>query len=251
MSQAMDTPGADLSERPVTPTSALKQLWLQGLWQDNPALVKLLGLCPLLAVSNTAINALALGVATTLTLVVTNITVSLLRAYLLQAIRLPVYVLVIASTVTSIELLMQAWLPALHASLGIFLPLIVTNCLIIGRAEAFASRQNVQSASVDALAMGIGFSWVLVCLGAAREVLGRGTLLGDSHLLFGEKAAQWTLQILPTDYTLLIALLPPGAFIVLGLLLALKNFIDRSLKAGVRSPLTKGGNTNENTMEHL
>ena len=139
LSDAVDTPA--LHKAPDAQT-AYRTLWLQGLWRDNPALVKLLGLCPLLAVSNTTTNALALGLATTMTLLVSNTCVSLLRAYLMQAIRLPIYVLIIASTVTSIELLMQAWLPALHTSLGIFLPLIVTNCLIIGRAEAFASRQN-------------------------------------------------------------------------------------------------------------
>lgn len=208
--------------------SALRQLWLQGLWRDNPALVKLLGLCPLLAVSNTATNALALGIATTLTLLVTNISVSFLRAYLMHAIRLPIYVLIIASTVTSIELLMQAWLPALHSSLGIFLPLIVTNCLIIGRAEAFASRQSVSTASVDALAMSAGFSWVLICLGAIREVIGQGTLFNDAQLLLGDYAANWTIKLLSTEHTVLLALLPPGAFLILGLLLALKNLIDQS-----------------------
>ena len=223
LADAIDTPA--LHKAPDAQTT-YRTLWLQGLWRDNPALVKLLGLCPLLAVSNTTTNALALGLATTLTLLVSNTCVSLLRAFLMPAIRLPVYVLIIASTVTSIELLMQAWLPALHTSLGIFLPLIVTNCLIIGRAEAFASRQNTHAAAVDALAMGIGFTWVLICLGAIREVLGRGTVLGDLHMLFGESAAHLTWQLLPKDYTLLIALLPPGAFIVLGLLLAMKNVVD-------------------------
>lgn len=226
MSSVSDTIGEPVPDNTSTSRAALRTLWLQGLWRDNPALVKLLGLCPLLAVSNTTTNALALGLATTLTLLISNTCVSLLRAYLMQAIRLPIYVLIIASSVTSIELLMQAWLPSLHASLGIFLPLIVTNCLIIGRAEAFASRQSINAAGVDALAMGIGFTWVLICLGAIREVLGRGTLLGDLHMLLGENAAAFTWQLLPGDYTLLIALLPPGAFIVLGLLLAMKNLID-------------------------
>ena len=223
ISDALDTSATDTATSAQT---AYRTLWLQGLWLDNPALVKLLGLCPLLAVSNSTTNALALGIATTMTLLVSNTCVSLMRAYLMQAIRLPIYVLIIASTVTSIELLMQAWLPALHASLGIFLPLIVTNCLIIGRAEAFASRQPVNVAAVDALAMGIGFTWVLICLGAIRELLGRGTVLGDLHLLFGESTAHLTWQLLPEDYTLLIALLPPGAFIVLGLMLAMKNILD-------------------------
>lgn len=226
MSQATNAIDKPAPYKALDRQAALRALWRQGLWRDNPALVKLLGLCPLLAVTNTTTNALALGLATTVTLLISNTCVSVLRAYLMQAIRLPIYVLIIASTVTSIELLMQAWLPALHASLGIFLPLIVTNCLIIGRAEAFASRQSVHTAGVDALAMGFGFTWVLICLGAIREVLGRGTVFGDLHMLFGEKATAFTWQLLPEDYTLLIALLPPGAFIVLGLLLAMKNVID-------------------------
>ena len=202
------------------------RLWNEGLWTDNPALVKLLGLCPLLAVSNTTINALALGIATTVTLLVTNASVSLLRNVIRPSIRLPVYVLIIASTVTALELLMQAWLPALHATLGIFLPLIVTNCLIIGRAEAFGSRHTVPEGCVDALAMGIGFSWVLVLLGGIREIVGQGTLLANAHYLFGETASQWKLTLLEQDHTVLIALLPPGAFLILGLMLAAKNMIE-------------------------
>lgn len=229
MSKALNAIDKSAPSKALDKQAAFRALWRQGLWRDNPALVKLLGLCPLLAVSNTTTNALALGLATTVTLLISNACVSILRAYLMQAIRLPIYVLIIASTVTSIELLIQAWLPALHASLGIFLPLIVTNCLIIGRAEAFASRQSVHAAGVDALAMGFGFTWVLICLGAIREVLGRGTVFGDLHMLFGDKATAFTWQLLPEDYTILIALLPPGAFIVLGLLLAMKNVIDGKL----------------------
>ncbi|MFK7861924.1 MAG: electron transport complex subunit E [Granulosicoccus sp.] len=224
MTDAIDIP----DPLPTAAPSAAQQLWKQGLWQDNPALVKLLGLCPLLAVSNTATNALALGVATTLTLLVTNVSVSLLRGYLMHAIRLPIYVLIIASSVTSIELLMQAWLPALHASLGIFLPLIVTNCLIIGRAEAFASRQTSVIAAIDALAMGVGFTWVLICLGAVREMIGHGTVFNDAQLLLGDFASNWTMRLLATEHTVLLALLPPGAFLILGLLLAVKNAIDQS-----------------------
>jgi len=197
-----------------------------GLWRNNPALVQLLGLCPLLAVSNTTVNALALGLATCVTLVVTNMSVSLVRHTLVSAVRLPIYVLIIASTVTSIEMLTQAYLPALHASLGIFLPLIVTNCLIIGRAEAFASRQPVTAAIKDAVAMGIGFTWVLICLGAARELIGTGHVFADAHLLFGSMATNWGIAVFDTHYTILLALLPPGAFLMLGLMLAAKNTID-------------------------
>lgn len=226
MNETITTDKAALTQHGIKAPAHLSTLWANGLWKDNPALTKLLGLCPLLAVSNTATNALALGIATTLTLIVTNLSVAALRDHIIYAIRLPIYVLIIASTVTCIELFMQALSPALHASLGIFLPLIVTNCLIIGRAEAFASRNSLSPAFVDALAMGTGFTWVLICLGAIREMAGQGTLFSNAHLLFGDLANNWTLEILPADYTILMALLPPGAFIVIGLMLAAKNFID-------------------------
>jgi electron transport complex protein RnfE len=206
-------------------------LWRQGLWTENPGLVKLLGLCPLLAISTSVVNGLGLGLATLLTLIVANLSVSTLRRIILPAIRIPLYVLVIASTVTIIELCLQAWLPALHASLGIFLPLIVTNCLIIGRSEAFASRNTVSSALHDALAMGMGFLWVLVLLGGVRELIGQGTLLDGAATLFGETAGHWTLHVLDTDNGLLIAVLPPGAFFALGLLLAIKNWLDAAMVA--------------------
>lgn len=200
-----------------------------GLWTENPGLVKLLGLCPLLAVSNTAINGLSLGLATLLTLAVSNTLVSVFRSVIVPAIRIPLYVLLIATTVSIIELLMQAWLPNLFITLGIFLPLIVTNCLILGRAEAFAAREPIRFALADAIAMGVGFIAVLVVLGAIREFIGQGSILADSHFLFGETARTWTLQVFNAKHGLLMALLPPGAFIGLGLLLALKNLIDQQL----------------------
>lgn len=213
-----------------TGNSASFALWREGLWDGNPALVKLLGLCPLLAVSNSLINGLGLGLATLLTLLVANVMVSLLRPILQSAIRIPVYVLIIATTVSLIELTLQAWLPAMHASLGIFLPLIVTNCLIIGRCEAFASRQPPGTALLDALAMGTGFLWVLLLLGGLRELLGQGSLLTQAHLLFGDAARHLSWQVFPEAHGMLIALLPPGAFLLLGLLLAGRNLIDARLK---------------------
>jgi len=206
--------------------SSVRDLWIAGLWSENPALIKLLGLCPLLAISNNAVNGLGLGIATLTTLFIANVSTSLLRPYLIRAIRIPIYVLIIATTVTIIELLIQAWLPGLHNSLGIFLPLIVTNCLIIGRAEAFASRHDLKESITDAVAMGIGFIWVLVILGTVREFAGQGTLFDQADILFGERAINWTLQIFNPDQGVLLALLPPGAFITLGLLLALKNLTD-------------------------
>ncbi len=202
-----------------------RDLLLDGLWRENPGIIKLLGLCPLLAVSNTSINGLGLGLATMLTLLVSNTVVSMSRAFIAPAIRIPLYVLIIASTVSIIELAMQAWLPALFNTLGIFLPLIVTNCLILGRAEAFASRQSIKLATMDALSMGLGFLLVLLVLGFFRELIGQGTVLADAEFLFGSSAHSWSLQIISSDYSVLIALLPPGAFVGLGLLLALYNVV--------------------------
>lgn len=197
-----------------------------GLWLNNPGLVQLLGLCPLLAVTTSVVNGLGLGLATTLTLVCSNVLVSLIRNLVRPEVRIPVFVLVIASIVTMIELTMNAWLHDLYKILGIFIPLIVTNCSIIGRAEAFASRNSVDRALLDGLAMGIGFTCVLVALGGMRELVGHGTLLAHAHLMFGEAARDWTLTLIPDYRGFLLAILPPGAFLGLGLLIAGKNLID-------------------------
>ncbi len=200
-----------------------------GLWMNNPGLVQLLGLCPLLAVTTSVVNGLGLGLATTLTLVCSNVTVALIRRLVRPEVRIPVFVLVIASTVTVIELLMNAWLHELYRILGIFIPLIVTNCSIIGRAESFASRNTADRALLDGLAMGIGFTCVLVALGGMRELAGQGTLLAQAHLMFGEAARSWTLTLIPDYRGFLLAILPPGAFLGLGLLIAGKNLIDARL----------------------
>jgi len=201
-------------------------LFRDGLWRDNPALVMLLGLCPLLAVSNSAINGLALGLATLLTVCVTNFLVSLFRHHIESGIRIPIYVLIIATTVTTIEFLTRAYFPGLYQSLGIFLPLIVTNCLILGRAEAFASRNSPLPALIDGLSMGLGFAWVLVLLGGLREIIGKGTLFSDAHLLFNLSAPATGIQFFNEDKGVLLALLPPGAFIGFGLLIAVSNWIN-------------------------
>ena len=197
-----------------------------GLWNNNQALVALLGLCPLLAVSNTVINSLGLGIATTLTLVLSNGLISSCRHYILPEIRLPLFVLMIAGIVTMIELIMNAWFYELYKILGIFIPLIVTNCAIIGRAEVFASKNRIMPSLLDGLAMGLGFSIVLLLLGGIREVLGIGTLFSQAELLFGESARNWQINVLEDYSGMLLALLPPGAFIALGLLIAVKNALD-------------------------
>jgi electron transport complex protein RnfE len=201
-----------------------------GFWSNNVGLVQLLGLCPLLAVTGTFINGLGLGLATMATLVASNVIVSLIRKLVRPEVRIPVFVLVIASIVTIIELSMSAWFYELYKVLGIFIPLIVTNCSIIGRAEAFASKNTVGRSFVDGLSMGFGFLLVLVALGSLREIIGQGTLFSQAQLMFGETARSMTITFIDAYSGFLIAVLPPGAFIGLGLLIALKNIIDKRLE---------------------
>lgn len=208
----------------------IKTLSKNGLWSNNPALVQLLGLCPLLAVTATVVNAIGLGAATMLVLIMSNISVSLIRNFVSDAIRLPAFVMIIASLVTCAELLMKAYTYELYQILGIFIPLIVTNCAILGRADAYASKTNPLFAAVDGFMMGLGFLIVLVILGAAREAIGQGTLLSNMHLIFGETARHWEI-VLAADYSnFLFAILPPGAFVGMGLIIAVKNIIDANLK---------------------
>ena len=208
------------------------QIFTDGLWQQNTGLVVLLGLCPLLAVSNTVVNALGLGLATTLTLVISNLSVSLARGVLRPEIRIPAYVMIIASVVTVIQLLMQAWFHDLYRVLGIFIPLIVTNCAIIGRAEAFASRNSPWPSVIDGLATGLGFCLALVALGAIREIIGRGTLMSQAGLMFGKLGESLELTLIPGHPGFLLAILPPGAFIALGLLIAGRNWLDAKRSGG-------------------
>lgn len=213
--------------------SQWRQLARDGLWSNNPALVQLLGLCPLLAVSSSVVNALGLALATLLVMVGASTAISLIRHQVHSAVRLPAFVMVIAAFVTCAELLMAAYAYPLYQVLGIFIPLIVTNCAILGRADAFASRQPVIPAAIDGLMMGLGFGAVLVLLGALRELLGQGTLFSDMALLFGPQAANWQLTI-AVDYQFLFFVLPPGAFFVAGMLIALKNVIDQRSAARAR-----------------
>ena len=199
----------------------------QGLWSKNQALVALLGLCPLLAVSSTAINGLGLGIATLVTLTLTNLIVSAIRRWILQEIRIPMFVIIIACVVTAIELLMNAHLHDLYLVLGIFVPLIVTNCAIIGRAEAFASKNSVLRSAMDGLFMGLGFTLVLLVLGIVREIIGFGTIFRGAELMLGPWAAQLSITLVSDYNGLLLAILPPGAFMGLAVLIALKNKIDR------------------------
>ena len=207
----------------MTTFSQLKQILADGAWRQNTGLVVLLGLCPLLAVTSTLVNGLALGLATTLTLMVSNLSVSLLRGLLRPEIRIPAFVLIIASVVTVIELLMHAYFYDLFRVLGIFIPLIVTNCAIIGRAEAFASRNGPLPSLTDGFATGLGFCLTLVLLGALRELAGRGTLFAGADMLLGEHGHSLTLAVIPAHPGFLLAILPPGAFFGLALLIAARN----------------------------
>ena len=204
-----------------------KEIFTQGIWKNNPAVVQLLGLCPLLAVSSTATNALGLGLATMLVLTCTNTVISLFRKYIPNEIRIPIYVMIIATTVTVVQLLMNAYTYTLYQSLGIFIPLIVTNCIVIGRAEAFASKNSLLHSVWDGFSMGLGMALSLTVLGALREIIGQGTVFDGIENLFGEQAQFLTLHIYHTDSSFLLFILPPGAFIGLGLLLAIKNRIDK------------------------
>ena len=204
----------------------VKNIITNGLWKNNQALVALLGLCPLLAVTSTAINGMGLGMATMATLIMTNVIVSMIRFWIRKEIRIPMFVLIIACVVTVIELLMNAHFHDLYLILGIFVPLIVTNCAIIGRAESYASKNKVFHSALDGLMMGLGFTFVLVILGAIREVIGYGTIFRNADLMLGEWASTLTVTILHDYNGLLLAILPPGAFMGLAILIAIKNKMD-------------------------
>jgi electron transport complex protein RnfE len=224
----------------------LSRILIDGAWTQNTGLVVLLGLCPLLAVTNTLVNGLALGLATMLTLMVSNLAVSLMRGLLRPEIRIPAFVLIISSVVTVIELLMNAYFHELFLVLGIFIPLIVTNCAIIGRAEAFASRNSPLPSLVDGFATGLGFCLTLVMLGSLRELTGRGTLLADADLLLGAWAQDIGLTVIPDYPGFLLTILPPGAFFGLALLIAARNaWQNRQSRSPSRSTRTLVQKTHE------
>jgi electron transport complex protein RnfE len=208
-----------------------QKLTKDGLWDNNPALVQVLGLCPLLAVSGSVVNGLGMGIATVAVLTGSNIAVSIIRNNITDAVRLPAFVMIIAALTTCVQLLMQAFAFEMYEILGIFIPLIVTNCAIIGRAEAFASKNGVIASAIDGLMMGMGFLAILVALGAMREALGQGTLFANMNLLLGEGFKDSQIVLIENYKSFLFAVLPPGAFVGLGLIIAIKNIIDTKIKA--------------------
>ena len=209
----------------VTPVSGTT-ITRQGLWSNNPALVQLLGLCPLLAVSNSFATSLGLGITTLIVLTLSNLVISLIRHWLDEETRLPVQIMVIATFVTAADLTLQYAFFDLHQRIGLFVALIVTNCTLLGRAEAFASRHPMLGSVLDGFMMGAGFLMVLLLMGATRELLGQGTLFANLHLLTG--LPDLTLHVADTGFLLMV--LPPGAFLTLGCLIALKNVIDGAVR---------------------
>jgi Na+-translocating ferredoxin:NAD+ oxidoreductase subunit E len=208
------------------PAIDYRRIMRDGLWDNNMVFAQMLALCPLLAVTGTATNGLGLGLASLVVLLLSNMVVALFRGIITPEVRIAVFVLLIAAIVTLVDMIMNAWLHELHKVLGLFIPLIVTNCAVLGRAESFASRQTVRAAIVDGFAMGIGFIIALVALGATREIIGAGTLFANASLLLGESFRFMELTIIPNYHGFLLMALPPGGFLMMGFLLAGKRILD-------------------------
>lgn len=203
-------------------TSAYRQITYDGFWGNNIVLSQTLALCPLLAVTNTATNGLGMGLATIVVLIASNMVVSLFRDIITPEVRIPVFVLFIAGIVTIVDMAINAWMHELYKVLGLFIPLIVTNCAILGRAESFASKQPIRYSILDGFSMGLGFIMILVVLGAFREIISSGTLFANASLLLGQHFTFIEMTIIPEYRGFLIMALPPGGFIALGIILALK-----------------------------
>ena len=214
-----------------------RQIIVDGLWKQNPGVVQILGLCPTLAISSSVVNALSLGLATTLVMALASSAVALVRNAIPQAVRIPVFILIIATLVPMVDLLMHAFVLPLYQVLGIFIPLIVVNCIVLARVEAFASKRGLAHSFLDGMMMGLGLTLVLTVLGAMREVFGKGTLFSGLDLAFGPAAQHLVIHVFPDYQGLLLAILPPGAFLGLGLLIAARNWIE-SIRARQASERT-------------
>ena len=203
----------------------LKDIFYNGLWKQNTGVVQLLGMCPILAVSSSVVNGVSLGIATAIVMALSGATISPIRAAVPNEARIPVFILIIAVLVTVIQFAMNAYMHALYLVLGIFIPLIVTNCIVLARIEAFASKQPPLQSGADGLAMGLGLTAVLAVLGGIRELFGHGTLLSGIDMVFGASAKSLVITVVPNYHGFLLAILPPGAFVTLGLLIAGKNYM--------------------------
>lgn len=206
------------------------QITKDGLWGKNIVFSQMLALCPLLAVTGTATNGLGMGLATLAVMIATGLSIAVFRNLTTPEIRIPIFVLIIATIVTLVDMAMNAWVHDLHKILGLFIPLIVTNCAILGRAEAFASKNNILPSMLDGLMMGAGFTLALVIVGAVREVIGSGTLFSHASLLLGSSFSFMELTIIPHYKGFLLMILPPGGFLVLGFLLAGKRLLDAKVQ---------------------
>lgn len=215
-----------------------KEIAVNGLWKQNTGVVQLLGLCPTLAVTTTAVNGLSLGIATALVMAAANGSVSPVRQFVPNEIRVPVFILVIASLVTVIDMSINAFAHPLHKILGIFIPLIVVNCIVLARVESFAAKNSPVPSILDGFMMGLGLTLVLGLLGAMRELVGKGTVLSGLDLVFGPTAKQFVLTVIPDYHGFLLAVLPPGAFLGLGTLIALRNWIEirKAAKTNASTP---------------
>ncbi|NOT14588.1 MAG: electron transport complex subunit E [Methylotenera sp.] len=218
--------------------NAYKEIVENGFWKQNPAAVQLLGLCPTLAVTTTAVNGLSLGIATALVMAAANGAVSPVRRFVPSEIRVPIFILVIASLVTVIDLSINAFAQPLHKVLGIFIPLIVVNCIVLARVESFAAKNPTLPSMIDGLMMGLGLSLVLALLGAMREVIGKGTLFSGLDLVFGAAAKPFVLTVIPDYHGFLLAVLPPGAFLGLGVLIAVRNWVEMKRVASAAATST-------------
>jgi electron transport complex protein RnfE len=207
-------------------TIQYKEITLNGLWKQNTGVVQLLGLCPTLAVTTTAVNGLSLGLATAIVMALANGSVSPVRQLVPSEIRVPVFILVIATLVTIIDMSINAFAHPLHKVLGIFIPLIVVNCIVLARVESFAAKNDAVPSILDGFMMGSGLALVLGLLGGVRELVGKGTLFSGLDLVFGPAAKQFVLTVIPDYHGFLLAVLPPGAFLGLGSLIALRNWIE-------------------------
>ncbi|GLS06143.1 electron transport complex subunit E [Chitiniphilus shinanonensis] len=208
---------------------AAREIAANGLWRQNAGLVQILGLCPVLVISSNIVNGVSLGLATSLVMLVSGAAVAALRQFVPNELRSPIFILIIAALVTVVDLLLNAYVHGLYLVLGIFIPLITTNCIVLARAEAFASRNGVAQSALDGLTMGLGLTGVLAVLGGLRELVGHGTLLSGIDLVFGPAARGWVIHVIPADahYQFLLAILPPGAFFGLAFLIAGKSALDR------------------------
>lgn len=213
-----------------------RDIFYNGVWKQNTGVVQLLGLCPILAVSSSVVNAVSLGLATMLVMTLSGAAIAPIRQLVPNEARIPVFILIIAVLVTVVQFTMNAYMYNLYVVLGIFIPLIVTNCIVLARIESFASKNPMLESALDGFAMGLGLTAVLAVLGGIREIFGHGTLLSGIDMVFGETAKSWVITVVPNYHGFLLAILPPGAFITLGMLIAAKNWLNLRAEQKLKGP---------------